>query len=315
MKSLLSLLILIGCFHAQGQLTNIELRAKVLNEAGKPLNKAIIQTFKDGLLFSSDTSKSNGKLDLITLPVGSKYEIVISKSGYVNKIAIIDAFIVEEDTISYGTIPLQFHVELFIPCEAGDYEFLKAEPLIKWKLHESLILDYDKDHLKMMLKKVEDSRYGNLTLDEHETFSTNYFGGMELMEFQSYDEGLAMLMKAKEIVDCPYVIAKIDECRQLQKTQAAYYKYVARADSLYAIGKYREAGNVYKIAGNIKEDERYPAKQLALIQYQKVIAKANEYFEAKDYESALKYYDRAAKIKPDDKTFEKNLKKCRKKVK
>jgi tetratricopeptide (TPR) repeat protein len=71
---------------------------------------------------------------------------------------------------------------------------------------------------------------------------------------------------------------------------------------------------VYKIAGNMKEDERYPAKQLALIQYHKLVAKANEHYEGKDYEKALKYYDRASKIKPDDTSFTKQHAKCRRKM-
>ncbi|NOQ74069.1 MAG: hypothetical protein GQ574_18830 [Crocinitomix sp.] len=190
---------------------------------------------------------------------------------------------------------------------------MKTEPLIKFKFHSSGNLTWDKDYQKMMMKKVEHAKYANLSPEDHETFSSNYFGGMEQMEFQKFNVGLAMLLKAKEIVDCPFVLDKIEECET--KLQTAYDSFITMGDSLYNAEKHKEANAAYRQASDLKPKEKYPFNQMVEIQYRKIILKADECFADKDYEKALKYYDRAIKLKPYDDSFEKNHKKCRRKVK
>ncbi|MFT5821141.1 MAG: tetratricopeptide (TPR) repeat protein [Crocinitomix sp.] len=298
---------------AQDQFIIID--SKVINdESGKALKGAIITTFKDDTFFRSDTSKSNGKVNDIKIPVGVTYKVVIEKPGYVSKMAFIDARLVEPSDMPPMDITLKFYAALFEECDAGDYEFMKTEPIIKWSFNSAIYLEYDKDSLKVMLKKLNAAKYANLSTEDQETFTSNYFGGMELMEFQKFNEGLELLLKAKKIVDCPFVINKIEECEAKQQT-AAYFNFITIGDSLFNDGKYQEANAAYRQACDIRPKEKYPFNQMVEIQYKKIILKADECFADKDYEKALKYYDRAIKLKPYDDSFKKNHAKCRKKVK
>jgi tetratricopeptide (TPR) repeat protein len=308
-----TILLLLSCIsYTQDEI--VAFTVNIRNESDRPMKDVILNSYKGDTLFRSDTTRSNGKVYNIILPIGSTYRMVIGKEGYVSKMAAIDANF-KSDLDVWTETPMKFEVTLFEECDAGDYEFMKTEPLITYQFDSTGFLTFDKAHLRKMIRKVEFAKYANLSEEDHETFSTAYFGGMEQMEFQDYDKGLEMLLKAKEIVDCQYVLDKIKECEDLKKTQDAYESAIYIADSLFNEGRYTPANTHYSIASKIKREERYPTEQMLECGYRKILAKANQYFDEKQYEKALNLYDRALSLKPSDTSFAEKHAKCQKKVK
>ncbi len=315
MKSILTTLLLFLSWLSFAQDEIVVIKVSLNDESGKPLAGVILNSYIEDSLFSSHITKANGVVDSLKLPLGTNYRIIIGKQGYVSKIASLDTRFYSVSNLQTTTpIHMRMDITLFEECYAGNYEFMKTEPLINFKLDSTMFLQYDRKHLIMMKKKVEDAKYANLSAEDKEAFSAVYDEGIEQMELENFDASLDLLLKAKEIVDCPFVVDKIQACEIALNLQEEYQLYLADGDRLFAENKFDAATSAYQKACIILPNEQYPKEQLAEIEYQIVLQKANEYFNNKDYEKALELYNRALILKPSATTFNDNRATCQKEI-
>lgn len=294
----------------------IQLKARILNDdSGKPFQGAVIETYKNDTLFRSDTTLSNGRIFIDKLPLEVEYKFVIKKQGYVSKIASLDARLTHNDPLPMIEYPMRFNVSLFETCSASDFAFMQTEPIIKFHIHTSGNIQFDKEHLKMMKKKMLQAKNAKLSAEDRAAFSSYYNNGTELMKTKKYSEGLDQLLEAKKIVDCAYVLDKIKKCERALKIENSYNVAIEKGDVFFHEGKFSEASEQYKHANIIKPDEEYPLNQLTEIQHKEILKKAHLYFEHKNYAQALELYEQALKLKPSDTSFEKKRTKCIRKIK
>ena len=294
----------------------VQLKARILNDhTGKPLDGAIIETYKNDTLFRSDTTLSNGRIFIDQLPLEVHYKLVIKKQGYVSKIATLDTRLTDNDPLPMIEYPMRFNVSLFEICSASDYEFMQTEPIVKFYIHHSGNIMFDEEHIKMMKKKIYQAKNAKLSAEDREAFSSYYNNGVELMKIKKYSEGLDQLLEAKKIVDCSYVLDKIKNCERELKIQNSYNLAIEKGDHYFREGKFSEAFEHYNHASIIKPDEKHPKDQLLEIQYSKVLEQADQFYSDKDYESALEYYNQAVQLKSDETSFKKKHNKCQRKVK
>jgi tetratricopeptide (TPR) repeat protein len=126
---------------------------------------------------------------------------------------------------------------------------------------------------------------------------------------------MEMLLNAKAINDCHYVLATINQCADLHKRQKEYDIYIEKADLFFNDNKYSKAKQQYEYAIDMKPNSGYAIYQMLICDFNVNISKADQFYEAEKYESALKYYDLAERIMPGNKSFKKKHKKCKRKVK
>ena len=315
MKTMLSFLCVLSSFMTFAQNQFILMSGKVVvNENNRPFNGTLIKVYNEEKLYSVDTTTSGGKFSDIKLPLGSTYTLIIEKEGYVSKLATIDATY-DESFPPVEEIPLKFEVTLFESCEFSNYDFLKTDPVVIFQLDNSGYMTFDREQIKYMMKKVEQARYAMLKTEERDTFITNYDHALALMRADKFSDALPLLVKAKEIVDCPHVLQKLKDCKRELKIQTAYNAHISDGDKFYAAGDFELASSAYKTASLLCPEENYPNQQILEIEYTKAIIQADQYYDVKDYQAALKYFDLAARLKPDDTSFEEKHTICRQKVK
>lgn len=141
---------------------------------------------------------------------------------------------------------------------------------------------------------------------------------------EDYTKALELYNRAKGMrPDDSYPPAEIAKIEQLLKDKdanaalmARYNAKIAEADAARDKADdgnmIQSAINLYKEANKIKNDETYPAEQVALLQdrlnkindgaaaYQKLIAVADKKFDSEDYDKAKELYIRAKGMKPGD---------------
>jgi len=262
MRLIIVLILLISGGFAFSQDPVVELKIVTKNDdTGKKLGGVDVEVYKGEKLFLKERTASNGKAPSVSLPVNGLYKVVLKKEGYVSKLVTFNTnYEFLDDLPQLSQFPMQ--ASLFKKCDAHNYEFLEKEAIINFQFDENGQQSWNHEYTKGMLKKVENAKYNNLSETDHETFTTNYYGGMELMEFYKFEEGLIKLNKAKEIVDCDFVIQKIEECKKGAVKQKSYDEHIQLADKLMAEKKYTEAQKEYAAAHEIWPQEMYPEERL-----------------------------------------------------
>ena len=154
MRLFVFIFILFTSVHAFSQEKDVEIAVNVKDDdTGKKLGGATVEVYANGQLITSKTSAGNGKLPIMYVETGKYYKIFIKKSGYVTKMAELDARI---DILEDAPDPLllQFETSLFQRVEGVDFNFLETKPMTKFDFDSEYYFRYDKAYTAEMLKKI-----------------------------------------------------------------------------------------------------------------------------------------------------------------
>ncbi|MGB1103747.1 MAG: hypothetical protein ACPG21_08970 [Crocinitomicaceae bacterium] len=328
---LFGLFLSLGVF-SQG--TVIELRPAVRDDDnGKVLSGAVIEVYKGGSLFASETSAGSGKVKPIELPVciGCTYTIKIKKDGYVTKTAIVDGHTDYPEEMPPGTVTQKFEVSIFQSLEGIDFSFLDREPMVEFAIDAYGIVSFDQDKIKVMKKKIEDLKRKMQEQKEQlekeaaekekmeADFNAYVAAGDAAMKQQDYEKAIGQYELALGIKpdDQPtkdkIQDAKIKLEKQRAKEQAdkEFGEKMAAGKQAYKEEKLEEALALYKEASGIKPNEQLPkdlikeiegkiaARQQNQAAFDKLVKEGDNAMSSEDYGEAMTKYEQALDLIDD----------------
>lgn len=318
--------------YAQGRV--IELRPAVRDDDnGKALGGAIIEVYKGGSLFASETSAASGKVKPIELPVciGCTYTIKIKKSGYVTKTAIVDGHTDYPEEMPPGTVTQKFEVSIFQSVEGIDFSFLDREPMVEFAIDAYGIVSFDQDKIRVMKKKIDDlkrkmeEQKEKLEQEAAEKekmeadFNAYVAAGDAAMKQQDYEKAigqyeLALGIKSDDqptkdkIQDAKI---KLEEQRANEQANKEFSDKMSAAKQAYKEDKLEEALGLYKEASGIKPEEQLPKDLIKEIEakiaerkqsqeaFNKLVKEGDNAMSSEDYGEAMTKYEQALDLVDD----------------
>lgn len=316
------ILLFVGCF-ALGQDPVISLNVTTKDDdSGKKLSGSTVEIFKDGKLFLTKTSASNGKVPPIDLPLGSNYKIVIKKSGYVPKVATLDGhYDYPEDLPPFVPFPMQ--TSLFKEVEGVDFEWLKTTPMIKFELDQYGQTTWDQAYTKQMLKKIEDLKKEMAEKAEEDAkkkadFDAFVAAGDRDISKEAYESGIKNYDSALEIFDDAAVKKKRDDAqkawdklKESEELEKKFQDLMTQAKDKFSAKSYNEALALYKEASQLKPNESLPKDRITEIEklladaaaleekFNKFVADGDKAMGSESYDDAISNYQSALDLKED----------------
>ncbi|MBD3636944.1 MAG: hypothetical protein HUJ25_06325 [Crocinitomicaceae bacterium] len=277
----------------------IELTFSVVDEhTEERLDGVYIELYNNGEVVDSDsTDFFSGSFKAFWLKIDQNYSFVVHKNGYVSKMGEVDTHYDKPDSLPYR-IYFPCFVGLFPECEAGDYSFLKTTPLIQLTIGENGEMTWDKEYVRNMQLKVENASHAKISDEQYDKYTKLYYEAQSLMENQYYDEAMAKLNEAKEIIDCSKVQYAIVECNE--RKDGLYNEDTLRARRIRyeKQGKFTEALELNKRLKKYFPDNTSNEVETR-IDYLSMIINAEREFAEEDYSDARYYYNRAVTFLPD----------------
>ena len=314
------------------------------DETGKRLDGATAEIFQDGKPFKTVTSSSSGKFPIVDGPLGHTYTIYIKKSGYVTKVAQVDAHYDYPEDLPPVTY-VQMQTSLFKTMEGIDFSFLETTPMIKFSFTADGYQDYDKKYTQDMLVKIENlkkqmeaQRQEDLKKQQEKEKLTADFNayikaGDAAMTQQNYTTAITQYEAALKLIPAdPGATAKLEAAKKAladkqnaDAAQKAYSEKIAAAKVAYTAQKYEEALALYKEALVLRPADSYATSQIALIeaelkkqketeaQFNKLVAEGDAAMTSSLYDDAITKYTAALAIRPADAAVTAKLNEAKKK--
>ncbi|MFT4600729.1 MAG: epidermal growth factor receptor substrate 15, partial [Arenicella sp.] len=292
------------------------------DDSGKKLPGSVVEVYKDGKLFITKTSASDGRVPSIDLPLGANYKIVIKKPGYVAKVATFAAFYDHpEDLPSFVPFPIQ--TSLFKEVEGVDFEWLEKTPMIKFELDQFGQQSWDKGYTNDMLKKIEDLKKEMAEKAAEDAkkkadFDAYVKAGDLAVPKKDYEKAIDNYNKALEIFDEADVKKKRDDAQKAKDESEAgaelekkFQDLMTEAKDKYSAKSYPEALELYKEASGLKPAEKLPKDRIAEIEklladskaqdekFNKFVADGDKAVGTESYDDAISNYESALGIKDD----------------
>ncbi|MEX1001251.1 MAG: hypothetical protein WDZ35_03970 [Crocinitomicaceae bacterium] len=315
------LLIVAGASFAQESVISLDVGTKD-DDTGKRLSGATVEIRVGGKVFTTKTSASNGKVPIIELPLGQTYTIIIKKSGYVPKVATLDArFDYPEDLPPF--VPFKFETSLFRDVEGVDFSWMETTPLIKFEMNQYGQQTWDDAYTKEMLKKIEKLKKEIEEKREAEEKKRQDFDDFvatadKAFDKKEYKEAIDNYDKALALFDEPDVKKRRDEAQKAldalnaaEETEKKFQEKMQAAQEAYDNKKYESAISLYKEASTIKPDENLPKERVKEIEeilknqkakeeeFKKFVAAGDAAMGSKDFDKAITDYEAALAIKED----------------
>lgn len=257
----------------------LETKRGITDESGKKLAGVQVTIKKDGSVFQSVSTSSNGQIPGVELPMGYVYEFVFSKPNYVSISILIDA--------KKGYFPDDFPADGIVqPFEATtvtmyklvpnvDYSVISSKPRAKggfirgnldW---DNAYIDSRKNEIESFIDKIEEQ-----LRKVEEEFQNLIKQGDAAVAAGNYEAALEFYRKAQQIhPDDPVVKAKIEatnqkikEKEEQERKQREFDKVIAEGDALLAQDKLDEAIAKYKAAQSILPLSKVPAQKIAAVE-------------------------------------------------
>lgn len=160
MKPILFIMLLIFSLTGSALLPVVRLEIKSMDEAtGKGLAGTVVEIRSEGELISSGISGPNGSIESIDVPINQVYKIYFKNSGYVTKVAEIDANCDRPSDLPKSTV-VMMQVTLFKEVAGIDLKFLEETPIIIYKFDNKGWMTFDRKYTETMMAKVEGIRKG-----------------------------------------------------------------------------------------------------------------------------------------------------------
>ncbi len=316
------LLIFSGLALAQDPVISLDVSTKD-DDSGKKLPGSTVEVYKDGSLFVTKQSASNGRVPPIDLPLGSMYKIVIKKEGYVAKVATLDGrFDYPEDLPPFVPFPIQ--TSLFRQVEGVDFKWLETTPMIKFELDQYGNQTWDKAYTNGMLKKIEDLKKEMAEKAEEDAKKQADFDAYvktadAALSKQDYEKAIENYDKALEIFSDKADVKKKrddaqkawDELKANEETEKKFQEKMAAAKDKYSAKSYKEALDLYKEASGIKPSEALPKTRIAEIEkiladekanedkFNKFVANGDKAMTTESFDDAISNYESALAVKDD----------------
>ena len=320
---LLTIFLLIAGFaFAQDPIISLDVSTKD-DDSGKKLAGSVVEVYKDGKLFISKTSASNGQVPLIDLPIGANYKIVIKKPGYVAKVATLDAHYDYPEDLP-PVVPFPIQTSLFQEVEGVDFKWLETTPMIKFNLDQYGQQTWDKGYTSDMLKKIEDLKKemadkaaedakkqadfdayvktadGAISKKDYETAITNY------------DKALAIFNDKPDVKKKRDDAQKaLDDLKAGEELEKKFQEKMSAAKDKFDAKSYKEALTLYKEATALKPNEALPKTRIAEIEklladekanedkFNKLVVDGDKAVGTEAYDDAIKNYEEALVLKDD----------------
>ncbi|MFT5820948.1 MAG: epidermal growth factor receptor substrate 15 [Crocinitomix sp.] len=331
MRIIILALIMLTAGFSYGQDPVVKLDATIFNDdTGKKLGGVTMDVYRDGKPFLLEQSASNGRVPVVDLPVGSIYTVFFKKSGYVTKMAKVDArYDYIEDLGSYT--PMQFKASIFESVEDVDFSFLEKTPMIEYEMNQFGVLEYDKKKLNDMLKKIEDLKK-KMEEKKEELEKEAYEKEKQEADFNAYIEAGDQAMKRKEYEkaigqyelglgikpgDKPTEIkiqdAKIalEALRDKEQSQKDFSDKMNQGKAARGAEELEKALTLYKEASAIKPDEKLPKTYIAELEkeiadkknseaaFTKLVAEGDNAVGSENFDEGISKYEAALKLKQD----------------
>jgi len=321
---LLTLVILLfigGAALAQDPVISLNVTTKD-DDSGKKLSGAVVEIFKDGKLFVTKNSASNGKVPPIDLPIGSNYKIVIKKDGYVPKVATFDGhFDYPEDLPPFVPFPMQ--TSLFKQVEGVDFDWLKTTPMIKFELDQYGQTTWDQAYTKQMLKKIEDLKKEMAEKAEEDAkkkadFDAFVKAGDGNVSKEEYEKAIQNYNSALEIFDDAEVKKKRDDAQKAwdekkasEELEQKFQDLMTQAKDKFSAKSYNEALDLYKQASELKPAESLPKERIKEIEeilsnqaaleekFNKFVSDGDKAMSSESFDDAISNYESALDLKDD----------------
>lgn len=316
------LLIFSGLALAQDPVISLDVSTKD-DDSGKKLAGSTVEVYKDGKLFVTKQSASNGRVPPIDLPLGSRYKIVIKKEGYVAKVATLDGnFDYPEDLPPFVPFPIQ--TSLFRQVDGVDFKWLETTPMIKFELDQYGNQTWDKAYTNGMLKKIEDLKKEMAEkADEQAKKQADFDAYVKTADAaltkKDYEKAILNYDKALEIFsDKADVKKKRDDAQKAwdalkasEETEKKFQEKMAAAKDKFSAKSYKEALTLYKEASDIKPSEALPKTRIKEIEklladekanedkFNKFVADGDAAVSKEAYDDAISNYESALAMKND----------------
>ena len=293
-------------------------------DTGKKLGGVKVEVYKNGQLFTTKSSASNGKVPIIDLPVeeGATYQVFLKKPGYVTKMAEIDAHSDYPDELP-PVIAFPFQTSLFATADGVDFTFLETSPMIKMYIGDGGYQDWDKDHLEEMKKKIANLKKEiNEKKEEEEQkkadFDAYVKAGDNAVKKEDYQKAIEQYDLALDLIDDVEVQTKRNDAQDKLDAQNASAELDAKFNEKMAAGKsawdaddLEGAIALYKEAKDLKPAESLPQQYITEIQaeldkrkaneenFNNLVAQGDAEVSAENYDVGISKYEEALKIKSD----------------
>lgn len=313
----------------------IELKPVVRDEDnGKSLGGAVIEVYKGGSLFASETSSNNGKVKPIELPVciGCTYTVKIKKAGYVTKTAIVDGHSDYPEEMPPGSFVQKFEVSIFETVEGIDFSFLDREPMVEFAVDSYGMVTFDEDKIKVMKKKIAElkkkmeEQKEKLEREKAEKekmeadFNAYVAAGDAAMKEPDYEKAIGQYELAlgikpddqptKDKVEDAKI--KLEEQRAKEQADREFGEKMAEAKKAYKEEELENALSLYKEAAGIKPKEQLPKDLIAEIEakiaerdkneeaFNTLVAAGDAAVSSEEYDQAISKYEEALDLRKDD---------------
>lgn len=306
---------------AYGQEKDVEIVVNLKDDnSGKKLAGATVSVYANGKLVSESISAGNGKVPTIYVPTGEYYQIFIRKTGYVTKMAELDARI---DIIEDAPDPLylRFETSIFESIEGVDFQFLEKTPMTKFDFDSMYEYRFDKEYTAEMLKRIEslkrqieekrkeEEKQEKEALKTEADFQAYVDAGNKAVKETRYEIAVEQYGLALELrKDNAEVKAKLADAKKLwdqqkkdEENQKKYEAKMSEAAKAYKGEALEEAINLYNLASALKPKEKEPIAKIEEIRLKIAEQKALD----KKIESLVSAGDIAVKAEGFDEAIDK----------
>ncbi|MEO9532737.1 MAG: hypothetical protein ABJG68_17080 [Crocinitomicaceae bacterium] len=319
--TLLILLTIGGFAYSQDPVISLDVTTKD-DDTGKKLSGSTVEVYKDGSLFITKKSASNGRVPPIDLPLGANYKIVIKKEGYVAKVATLSGYFdYPEDLPPFVPFPIQ--TSLFKKVEGVDFAWLETTPMIKFELDQYGNQTWDKSYTKDMLAKIEKLKKELAEKAEEEAKKKEDFDayvktGNNALGKEDYQTAIDNYDKALELFDDAEVKKNRDKAQKAlddknanEAIEKKFQELMSKAKDQYSAKNYKEALATYKEASGVKPTEQLPKDRIAEIEklladeaskeadFKKFVDAGDKAMTTEAFDDAISNYENALKVKDD----------------
>ena len=299
-------------------------QGKVSEMSGKKISGAKVVIKKDGTVFKTLSTSSNGKYGPVECLFGHIYELQFSKDGFVSKTLELDTkkgyYPEDVEKKTY----IEPSITLFQKKPNIDYSVVTSKPVGKAKIDpKTSKLDWDFTYLGQRKKEIE--RYLQQVAEkvrkEEELFKKfvreadiSNSKGEYSVAIVKYKE--ALKIKEDESIKAKIVAAEkgIAGLEADKEKTAEFNKLIQAGNNFLVSNKFDEAISEYEKAKALKPGEQVPYDKIREANKMKVdlanaeinerynakMTEAGKYFEQKDWINAKKVYSEASTIKPSE---------------
>ena len=318
-----SVLILCSSF-LYGQDPILIFEGRITDVSGVKIEGVKITVKRDGSVYKTESTASNGKYKQIECDFGHIYELTFSKAGYVSKSLLLDTkkgYYPEEVELKSF---IESSVELFKEQPEIDYSIVTDRPVGKARINPTdSKLDWDFTYVNQRKKEIENyiKSVASKARQQEELFKKMVNQGNLAFSKANYSIAILKYKEALKIKSEESVLQKIKDAQakmaQLEndkENDVQFQALIQKGDNLLLSDKFDEAIVVYNQAKEVKPADQLPFKKIedanlkkenlanAAVnkQYQAKMGEAKKVFDQKEWESAKKLYADASTIKPNE---------------